>query len=203
MSSARTKRGSTLIEVLMAISVLAVGASGVIAMQKVTLTANRNAKNLEIANEIARTWAERLQSDALLWNHPSADVHESDLSDTRWISSNVGAPGSSAWFRPIDAGTSIYGVHNAMGKDDGSGNGFDGPFCVNLRLTWLRPDQDLIRAEVRVYWLRDGIQPGVDELPAVASPLCGSSSTPPNVTGNQELYHFVHITTALRKNPPL
>lgn len=203
MRRTRTKRGSTVIEVLMAISVLAVGASGVIALQKVTLTANRNAKNLEIANEIARTWAERLESDALLWNHPSAANPNSDLADTRWISANVGGPSQSAWFRPVDAGTGIYGVHHATGKDDSSGDNVDGPFCVNLRLTWLRPDQDLIRAEVRVYWLRDGIQPGVDELPEVASPLCGSSTTPPNITGQQELYHFVHVTTALRKNLPL
>ncbi len=196
-------RGSTVIEVLMAISVLAVGASGIIALQKVTTVANRNAKNLEIANEIARTWVERLQSDAMVWNHPSALDPNSDIGDTRWLLNNVDDPGTEQWFRPVDGTANIYGVHYATGNDDPSGS-LNGPFCVNLRLTWLRPEQDLVRAEVRVYWLRGGIQPHVADLPDVEDPLCGSTPSPaPGVGGQIELYHFVHVTTALRKNQPL
>ena len=42
-------RGYTVIELLMALTVLALGASGVVAMQRVTLESNRYAKNLAIA----------------------------------------------------------------------------------------------------------------------------------------------------------
>jgi len=192
-------RGSTVIEVLMAISVLAVGASGIIAMQKLAAISNRNAKNLEIANEIARTWAERLQTDAMLWNHPSPMNPDSDIAETRWIGANVRDPGSEQWFRPENGG--IYGVHDAFGKDDPSGS-VNGPFCVNLRLMYLRPDRDVVRAEVRVYWLRDGIQASSASLPDVPKPLCGDSpNAPPALV--PELFHSVHITTAVRKNQPL
>ena len=62
----RKARGSSVIEVLMAISVLTIGASGVVALQKVALSANRSARSMVVANEVARTWIERLRTDALL-----------------------------------------------------------------------------------------------------------------------------------------
>jgi len=203
-SRAWLSRGSTVIEVLMAITVLAVGASGIIAMQKLAAVSNRNAKNLEIANEVARTWVERLQGDAMLWNHPSQLDGAADLGDTRWLV-NVRDPNAEMWFRPEDGG--MYGVHDAFGKDDTSGT-LAGPFCVNLRLTWLRPGgterASVMRAEVRVYWLRDGIQSSADVLPDAPDPLCGDTwNAPPAVDATPELFHFLHVTTAVRKNQPL
>ncbi|MFW5739929.1 MAG: type IV pilus modification PilV family protein [Myxococcota bacterium] len=198
----RRSRGSTVIEVLMAISVLAVGASGIIAMQKVTTVANRNAKNLEIANEIARTWVERLQADAMLWNHPSPAITQPDLGDTQWLS-QVTDPSTLVWFRPEDGTENLYGVHYATGADDRSGD-LNGPFCVNIRLSWLRQNA-MMRAEVRVYWLRDGIQPHKDDLSEeVPNPMCGAAASPaPPVEGAQDVFHYVYVTTALRKNSPL
>lgn len=200
-----SKRGSTVVEVLMAISVLAVGASGVIALQKVSTVANRNARNLEIANEIARTWVERLQSDAMLWNHPSSLNAVDDINDTYWIAGNVQEPSASEWFRP-DKGN-IHGVHDVFWRDDTSDNR-DGPYCANIRLTWLReqPDPGLIRAEVRVYWLRENIQSAADLSDPVGDTgaLCGNTASPaPEILAeNMDRIHMVTVVTALRKNQP-
>ena len=63
----RRARGYTVIEVMIALTLLAIGTSGIIAMQKVTSVTNREARNLVIANQIARTWmeaAERLSTAA-------------------------------------------------------------------------------------------------------------------------------------------
>lgn len=197
---AHSNFGSTIIEVLMAISVLAIGASGIIALQKVTVVANRNARTLEIANGIAQTWVERLQTDATLWNGPSPQVPSSDLNtDTKWLANKVANPGAAVWFRPVNATDGIYGVHDGFGRDDTSGN-LNGPFCVNIRLTELR--DTLIRAEVRVYWLRQGIQAGATSLSAQPlDPLCSGSASPaPTVENNADVYHILNVVTGLRKN---
>ena len=93
----RGRRGYTVIEVMIALTLLAVGTSGVIAMQKVTAIANRDARCLVVATQIARSWIERLRADATQWNHPSAIDVNSDLADTRWLKSVSGV-----WFRPTD-----------------------------------------------------------------------------------------------------
>jgi type IV pilus assembly protein PilV len=193
----RRSRGTTVVEIMMALALLAIGSSGIIAMQKVTIVANRDAKNLEIANEIARTWVERLRGDAMLWNHPSPLNPATDLADTIWLP-NVKATTNVAWFRPSDTALSIYGVHDALGRDDPSG-GKNGPYCVNLRLNWIRQDKS-IRAEIRVYWLRKSIQSsGTSQAPS--DPLCGdSASSPPDVQFQTEIYHFVQVATEIRQN---
>ena len=189
------QRGSTIIEVLMAITVLAVGASGIMAMEKATIVANRNAKNLEIANTIASTWMQRLRGDAMLWNE--VGINGDINTDTRWLKNHVKSSSAGQWFRPIDSSVAMYGVHDRFGHDDPTGQA-NGPFCVNIRLVWLKPGE-LARAEVRVYWLRDGIQPEANNLSiAIPSPLCGTSSTPvPNVDNATDVLHFVQVASAL------
>ncbi len=175
----------------MALGMLAIGISGIIAMQKVTVIANRDAKNLEIANQIAHTWIERLRADSMLWNSGT------DLAtDTMWIN-NPYPPTQPTWIRPQNTNLGIYGVHDALGVDDASGV-LNGPFCVHLRLTTNTPSS--IRAEVRVYWMRQGTG---DSTQTVEAPLCGgTAAAAPDVQSKTELYHFVHVTTALMQNPP-
>jgi len=195
-------RGTTVTEVLMAISVLAIGAAGIFSLQKLTVVANRDAKNLEVANQIARTWISRLQSEALKWNYPAADglVPEDLDTDTVWLK-RVNT--TNAWFRPSDGTLGIFGEHDAFGNDDPS-DSHAGPYCVNLRLTRIGNEGNLIRAEVRVYWLRQGIQSGAAQLSAQpANPLCGANANaPPDVDASPDVYHVVHAVTGLFKNMP-
>lgn len=195
--TARTA-GSTVVEVLMAISVLAIGASGVFAMQKSAIVANRNAKNLEIANEISRTWLERLRADSVLWT----DRYNSTLSDTRWLH-NVTPQGQAAqWFRPTQAAIGITGVHDALGRDDAAASA-QGPFCVNLRLSWLRQGEGLMRAEVRVYWLRENL--AVSKTNLSVQPPATLCASPPDqqLETHRDVYHMVHAVTAISRNKGL
>jgi hypothetical protein len=202
MRTSLRSRGTTVIEVMMALAMLAIGASGIIAMQKITIVANRDAKNLEVANEIARTWIERLRGDAMVWNHPSPVNATSDITDTVWLNGNIKDPGAAAWFRPWNQSATLYGVHDALGRDDTTATAAtmpEGPFCVNIRLTWIRPNVS-VRGEVRVYWLRQGI--GNWSVPSVpASPLCGADpKNPPSIQYETQTYHFVHLATEIRQN---
>lgn len=198
MSGRRCCRGTTVIEVMMALAVLAIGASGIMALQKLTIVANRDGRNLEIATEIARTWLDRMRADALLWNDPS----DTTLSRTVYLKGHVTDPTQLQWFRPLNATLGASGVHDALGLDAPNAN--DGPFCANVRLSWLRgspPAGRVIRVEVRVYWLRQGAQfSGTQQV--LAKPLCGTAAdNPPDVQANTEIYHFVNMTTGLVVNP--
>jgi hypothetical protein len=69
-------------------------------------------------------------------------------------------------------------------------------FCTNLRLSWLYPEalgNGLLRAEVRVYWLRDG----QTTVTANTNPCL---EDPTLVTNNPNRYHFVQKVTALRQS---
>jgi prepilin-type N-terminal cleavage/methylation domain-containing protein len=193
---ARASRGYTVVEVMIALALLTVGTSGIIAMQKVTAIANRDAKTLVIATQVARTWIERLRADATQWNHPSFANPESDLADTRWLKTVNGV-----WFRPADdlAGSPAA---DALGNDVRDTDLASAVFCTNVRLNWLygpppgSPPPYLIRAEVRVYWLRDGGGGSIEAGKTVCDPGVDLSKISPAV----DRYHFVYLASALAQN---
>ena len=190
-------RGYTAVELLMSIAVLAIGISGIIAMQKITVATNSQSKNLTIATQVAQAWQAQLALDAVLWNYPAGPVATSDLDQTEWLKF-VG----SGWIRPpfpADVTRRQFGP-----AFDGLGNPVALPgdlaqahFCTHIRLSWLRnlsDGNDLIRTEVRVFWLREGMGGPIN-----AGLLC--DDVPPENIGNAgERYHFVYLTSAVKQN---
>jgi len=194
----RRARGYTVIEVMIALTLLAIGTSGIIAMQKVTSVTNRESRNLVIANQIARTWMERLRTDAVQWNSPSPANSTSDLdTDTVWLKKVTGN-----WERPVD---DIRGspTADAFGNDVRDAQADTGSFCTNVRLNWLVGPAGagvappfLLRAEVRVYWLRDGGPGGLDDKTVCDPGMTNLDAVSPAV----DRYHFVYITSAIAQN---
>jgi type IV pilus assembly protein PilV len=183
---------------MISLAILAIGTSGIIAMQKVTAVANRDAKSLLIANQIARTWAERLRTDAAQWNHPSSYIAADDLNNTQWIKEISTQPGQ--WIRPADSALGSF-TADSFGNDVAAGS-LAAVYCTNLRLTWLYGPPSafqppyLIRAEVRVFWLRDGGGGVIDTGVA----LCDPNITVANLGGAIANYHFVYVATAITEN---
>src|SRR5580700_9616474 len=64
-------RAYTIVEVLLSMTVFAIGASAVMSMQKATLQGNLDARKTDMANSIARMWIERIRRDAMQWTLPS------------------------------------------------------------------------------------------------------------------------------------
>jgi type IV pilus assembly protein PilV len=197
---ARNARGYTVIEVMIALTLLAIGTSGIIAMEKVTSVTNRESKNLVIANQIARTWMERLRVDAVQWNNPSASDPNSDLSDTLWLNQITNNEG--VWFRPSEDAARGSPTADAFGNDVALADVATGSFCTNIRLSWLYGPPGvtaappyLIRAEVRVYWLRDG-GPGALQDKPICDPTVNVALVSPEVTR----YHFVYLTSGIPQN---
>jgi prepilin-type N-terminal cleavage/methylation domain-containing protein len=167
----RRSRGYTAVEVLMAMTVMVIGAAAVISMMKATLQGDLDARKTDVANGIARTWVERLQRDAMQWTCPSPACSTSNMGNAQLIATHV----TGKWFFPKDyMGTtspeSMSPGFDILGRDlpssllapDTSANGTGWPgadFCVNVRLSWLvaqaLPNEPgLIRADVRVLWAR-------------------------------------------------
>lgn len=164
----------------MALAVLTLGATGVIAMQKATLIANTNARNLATATAIGQAWMERLRVDALAWNEKG---NIPDLGDTAWITAAAtSAPVNGAgWFTPI---TVAFGATQPAGSPTADVMGADlytgdeprlvPAFCTQVRLTRFAGAQNAalgalyrsVRVEVRVLWDRLGQQVNCATLPA-------------------------------------
>ncbi|WP_437745469.1 prepilin-type N-terminal cleavage/methylation domain-containing protein [Sorangium sp. So ce1504] len=179
MSAARARRaasrGYTLIEVMAALGVLAIGATGVLALQKATLISNTNARNLAIANSIAMTWAERLRVDALQWNDPMRvpDIN----SDTDWLALSTTAPFTKVTPTEITALGSPSA--DVLGADIYAGDTSASAFCTHVRfreftdpVSGTRIWDSLLRAEIRVVWERNGdpINCGILPLDVDAAP---------------------------------
>lgn len=161
----------------MAMALLAIGASGIIALQKVALSGVSNARSVTTASEISMAWLERLRGDSAQWNNP---LTGSDLADTRWLNQVTANPG--IWIVPLSASPQGSAWADMQGDDIYPGAGGQGAFCTHIRLTQLQPS--MIRAEVRVFWKRNG-------TPAVCD------TNPTTITGNTGDYGFVHAVTGI------
>jgi hypothetical protein len=186
------------VEVMMAMTVMAIGAAAVISMHKTAVTANLDARKTDVANGIARMWVERLERDAMSWTAPSAaNPTGNNFSNAALIAGHV----TGTWYLPQDEIVSsptpiMSPALDILGRDLGTMD--DAQFCVHVRLTWLVPqalpaEPGLIRADVRVLWPR-----AITSVPAhfcqdTSQLVDPDPSLPP-------LYHAVYLTTTLKEN---
>lgn len=193
-----TPRGYTMVELLMAITIFAIGVSGIISMQKIVATSNQHAKRLAIATHIAEAWQQQLAADAAAWNHPSPNNDAPDIAETSWLVEANTNP--DVWLIPAWIPSRRFGpAFDALGEVvDPTANLAQAQFCTHVRLSWLYPDtagNGLIRTEVRVFWLREDMGGTVNALQ-----LCDDSTDPALIEGAGVKYHFVYETSAVKQN---
>src|SRR5262249_8959991 len=88
-------RAYTAIEVLMAMSVFAIGAAAIIGMMRAAIQGNYDARRLDQANSLAREWMERLRRDGMLWTTAT------NLTATTFLNAYRDAP--AGWVLPVNA----------------------------------------------------------------------------------------------------
>jgi prepilin-type N-terminal cleavage/methylation domain-containing protein len=218
-SAARQERrfavaaGYTAVEVLMAMTVMAIGAAAVISMQKATIQGDMDARQTDIANSIARIWVERLQKEAMRWTLPSSsDPVDNNFASAKLLANHVTGSGAPTWFLPIDemGGTpeTWSPGFDILGRDVVQAKlSTDAHFCANVRLTWLVPqalpgEPGLIRADVRVLWPRDLYN---SPLGGTGSGFCVDAvatldNPDPYTLGQQPKYHAIYLTTTIKEN---
>lgn len=194
----RSSRGYTVVEIIAAMTLFAIGAAGVVTMQRVTIQGGTDARRFDVGSNIANEWAHRLHRDSMVWTQPNAaNPSTSNITLTRWLK-DTPTPGAT-WVMPaIPAAGSEAGLSPAFdvyGRDVTSAGGvIEHMYCTQYRLQWLaNPGPNfnpggLIRAEIRVFWAR------LD-----SSAITDCTAATPDTTPTA--YHFVYVSTAIRQNP--
>jgi len=206
MKSRKNARGYTSVEVLMAMTLFAIGAAGVISMQKVTIQGGEDARRFDMATNVANEWLARLQRDAAFWTEPNSESPTtSNLAQTKWLS-QVGTCANVFCAPPAPAGPVFDGQSGAFdnfGRDVNPA-GPDAWYCAQYRLTWIASPglappatqnlTGLLRAEVRVYYNR---------LEAAPIGACTTASGPADalpILPAVSPFRMVYATTAIREN---
>jgi type IV pilus assembly protein PilV len=218
------KRGSrayTFVEVMISMAVFSIGAAGVIAMQRVAVQSNVDARMFDVANSIARQWVERVKVDASRWTIPNRDDDGTSCTASAtaagcYESSLLIAP-TSAWRFPNDYAATLGWREAAdiLGHDVGPTSD-DAAFCTQIKVQILDASSktadmkcsvptsggaslggcipNVVQVDVRVYWPRklgDAYSEGCNDTQPTAD------ITPD--TANSRAYHYVYATTAIRK----
>jgi prepilin-type N-terminal cleavage/methylation domain-containing protein len=149
--------GYTLVEVMLSVSVMAVGAMGFVKLQAASSSAVMMAHESSVALAFQETWIDRVRRDAWLWRQPGA----AGLATTKYLGQSLGD-----WFvpQPTDpkesAGADYAGLDTQVADDM--------RYCVNLKNTAANrfnpigaggiacsgTDLSAIRVDVRVWWYR-------------------------------------------------
>ncbi|MBX3248951.1 MAG: prepilin-type N-terminal cleavage/methylation domain-containing protein [Myxococcales bacterium] len=154
----RRERGFTLIEVMIAVGIITVGSLGILAMQTATIRGNSEARMMSIATQRNRTWFDRLERDALLWNR--AGQEDAPRAFTRFLR-EVNTGWRPPLVVPIDepvAGASrwLSATADFAGRDMPTDAG--AVFCTHVELEWAVVG-DVIRARSRtVFHRQNGTQ---------------------------------------------
>lgn len=190
MRRARRKSGYTLIEVMMALGVLAAGSVAIMAMLQASTRGNMEAREMTTANQIAQRWVERLRRDSLSWTQGAQGADPTLLARTAYLQ-QVTAPGTAcAWMTPeLPAGSTELTSFDYYGNDSADSL----YYCTNVRLEWIYPGQAM-RADVRVWWRRRSSTDG----PNLAN--CAAGVDPESLTSDDAV-RMVYTSTVLRYSP--
>ena len=203
MPHAREARGFTMIEVMMALTVLAIGMLGIIALQKTTVVSNQEAQQITVGNAIARTWIERLQRDAARWTSPSPLRPTSDIANTAWLNAVGGFTSTGSWFRPPASTLEplVSPAFDRNGDDvlltDTVGMVDKAIYCTHVRLRWVYPNE-MIRAEVRVFWARRTLQ-NPTAVPWLSTGICSATTSLDAIGSDDQNFHWVYAVAAIPK----
>jgi prepilin-type N-terminal cleavage/methylation domain-containing protein len=187
----RRQRGYTLVELMMALALFTVAVLGIIAMQKITVTSNAHAKNVAMAQRIAQSWAGQLEMDGTEWRTAAFG--------SGWLNAD------NVWRRPAYiAARSFGGAFDALGNPLADGDVARAHFCTHVRMASLYPagsGNGMLRAEIRVFWLRD------DEAPLDSNlSMCAVVQTDSQVVDiglATDRYRFVYQTVGVRQHPQI
>jgi prepilin-type N-terminal cleavage/methylation domain-containing protein len=147
----RRTRGFTLIEVMLAIGIMTIGAVAIMGMLRASTLANTEARILTNATQNTQMWVDRLQRLSLRWT-------------TNTQAGVAGIPYLAALSNGTDTGFIVPGTAN--GADGIAGLDWQGTpagaanarFCTLVRLAWISSGESM-RADVITYYPRRSFDP--------------------------------------------
>ncbi len=206
---APNRSGYTMVEVMMGLAVLAVGGTGIIALQKTAAMGTMTSRHITNATSLSRTVIERAEGDAAQWidntgggNFPAA---------TTWLGvalTEAAAAPPSDWVAPNARAATI----DMEPLDVGALGGLTVAYCTHVRANWIgaraanpatgTTGATSIRFEVRTFFARSG-RSVEDECVAAPGVIDGILNGTPalvgGVTRNASEYGVVNLTTVIRR----
>lgn len=194
----RKESGFTLVEVMVSLGVMTIGAMAILALQQQIIRGNSHARQITVATQIAQNVIERLKTDAVSWTAPGVPNAATSL----YLSTVT--PGAIGTFTTLP----FYSVNNA-GVTRIVSNGFDyygddlntsagSPanlfYCASYRLTFVYTNNRIMRADVRVWWAQEGQAAIRTDFPNCQDD--GARLSPGGTMINN--YHIVYLSTVLR-----
>ncbi len=185
ISSTRTKRrrarrtrwalGYTMIEVMMALAILAIGGTGVISLQKASVLSGLNSRNLTAASMVAGGWLEKGKTEAIAWTvNPPVPATNPILT--------MALTNPTTWQDiPGGGGSAVDGTPTAAGII----------YCSQVRGALLGPaaTADTMRFEVRTMFARAG-----RTIDAECATMTAS------LTANPDQFGVIYFTGSVKRN---
>lgn len=215
-TSRARRAGYTAVEVLVALTLFAVGTASVLSLQRASIVGSSDARRTDIATAIAGEWIERLRQDSFGWPFPDGGAPlASQTANTRYLNvAQSGPDGTSTtgadtdWsIGPIPAtattldetGSAIYDIAGRPLTNSATDLEL-ARFCAQYRVQYVSYDDSgalpagkLIRAEVRVLQCPEGGKITCTATSAGQSTgdLCNNNAVPARA---------VSMTVTLRQN---
>lgn len=189
-SRRRSRAGFNLVEVMMAVAILAVGATGILGLQTAAIRGNQEANEYATATRTVEFWLDRYRLDALAWRQGGSGTLPSPvlLANTELLRV-IPAAGGTGWIVP----TTTSPTFPAASQLSFNGNPLPPPgaptpiFCTQSNLRWVY-DATAIRVDVRTFWRRRGYTATATALACPAAP-------------DRVNYHIVQASTLVRWTP--
>jgi type IV pilus modification protein PilV len=189
----RAVAGYTMLEIMISVVVMTIGATGILAMQGASVRSNQDASETSIAVNFATTWMERVKRDARLW---TAQTNASLVANTKYLSMYAATP--NAWAvppttAPESAGADYFGFDTPIATGDVR-------YCVNLRFNIAHAiggQVDAMRADVMVWWHRNA-QDTTRNTQACATALTDTQASSASAADRQLRKHFLSTVVTWR-----
>lgn len=189
------RQGFTLVEVMVSLGVMTIGAMAILGMQQQIIRANIHARQLTTATQIAQNVIERLKLDGVSWTTPGVPTSD--------YLKNV-TPGAIGAFQTLPFVTMNKGGNTRFWSNafDYYGDDLDTTagapanlyYCASYRLSFVYSNNRIIRADVRVWWPREG-----EAAIKTDFPKCADDNIALNPGGTAfDRYHIVYLSTVIR-----
>lgn len=183
--------GYTLVEVMLAVAILAVGATGILGLQAAAIRGNQEANEFATATRTVELWLDRYRMDALAWRTGGAGTLPSSalFASTEFMQA-MPTVGSSGWVAPPAARPGSFGPATQLsfhGNPSAAPGAPTPVYCTQANMSWVY-DGTAVRIDVRTFWRRRGWQNTEGALNCPAAP-------------NRSDYHIVQASTLVRWTP--
>jgi type II secretory pathway pseudopilin PulG len=197
----RRREAFTLVEVLVSLGVMTIGAMALMAMEQQTTRANMHARTMTVATQIAQNVLERMKLEALAWNAVSTSPTADLFAAPSLAAITSATAGAFATLQPRTIGVRVLSnAFDYYGDDVDLTNASTATknsvfYCASYRLSWIYTNFRAMRVDVRVWWPKEAPTRSLaDDYPGCADD--GGTLNPGGTRYDD--YHVVYMSTVLR-----